>query len=153
MEAFSNLVVYKIILNLDGFSLSCMLCNARVKHPRSHRDNMGIWTKPTYCSSNQIATSDTNYTCHICSVWEIVFFTKASKQLYEVFSKWRMINLVFISLNKDPLKKMKVERGADTFFFITKWSINLPKKKKTKNWITNKFYWLIICRFDDLSRN
>ena len=39
-------------------------------------------------------------------------------------------------MNKDLLKKMKVERCADTF---NQKVIDKLAKKKTKNWFTNKF--------------
>ena len=59
--------------------------------------------------------SDSDDTWHICFLWEIVF-TKLCKWLYEVFLNWSVSNLVFISKNKNLLKKMKVVNSADTFY-------------------------------------
>ena len=59
-------------------SLYCRFCKASVKHWSSCKDNMGTWTKPSSSKSSWMTMSDSDHTCHICFLWEIIF-TKAYK--------------------------------------------------------------------------
>ena len=61
------------------FRVRCNFCKESVQHPKSHRDNTGTWWKPNSNRSNQITTPDSDHTCYILFLSEIVFFTNASE--------------------------------------------------------------------------
>ena len=88
--------------------------------------------------------SNADHTCHISFRWKIVFFFIAIKQMYEICEQG-LSSLVFISVNKDPLGKMKVERGTGIFYnnVIDELEKENPRGSKTKlnknlNLFTNK---------------
>ena len=85
MEKFSNLDVYKNILDLHRLKCGLKLVYAAdfAKQGSSIQEIIEIIreleVKPCSGRSKPITTSDSDHPCYICVRWEIVFFTEAFK--------------------------------------------------------------------------
>ena len=86
----------------------------------------------------------TRLQCRILTIAATSFSTEGSSSSHKCVnnemrhckSEHWLSNLVFISMNKYLLKRIKVEQSADKL--TRKWSIKLAKRKEKLNWFTNK---------------